>query len=566
MGTPAHPWRSFLRDNEGVASIIGVFFIFLGLALSVMVLDVGHLYLTKRRLQAAVDSAALAAAGNPANAVAIVTRVLSDDGYAASPTVLTGAYTANPSVPVSQRLDTDPAAQQNAVRVTETVSTPSFIAPIIGGTHLSNVSATATAAQVPLVTFSAGTSLATANGGELNAVLGGLLGTNLSLSLVDYQALASTNVDALTFLNQLATQAGVNAGTYGDLANTNVSVGQMLAAATAALSIHPDGDDEAALTALNLLSLQIPSAVSATLGNVVSTVPWQDRQVGSIVQQTPGQTNFNLFDLFSAMARVYGAGQLAELGSTLMLPVSNTSVSTELSLGAQQAQAALAAVGTSISTSQTRILFTITAANINLGLVSANITLPLYLSIASGTATVAAIPCQTNGTMATIAAQPQAALAEIGTISNADLTNFGSDPDVQPATIVLLNILGIPVSITATGSLPVAAGSQTDENFTQSDIDAGTAQTAAGSDSGAIFTNLGNTMHLSASFNGGALTTTINSLLNNTVMPALQTELAMIMTQMDPAADTLLKTIGLRLGAMDVVVHGVRCGTPTLVG
>jgi uncharacterized membrane protein len=266
------------------------------------------------------------------------------------------------------------------------------------------------------------------------------------------------------------------------------------------------------------------------------------------------------------MARVYGAGQLAELGSTLTLPVSNTSVSTELSLGAQQAQASLAAVGTSISTSQTRILFTITAANINLGLVSANITLPLYLSIASGTATVAAIPCQTNGTMATIAAQPQAALAEIGTISNADLTNFGSDPDVQPATIVLLNILGIPVSITATGSLPVAAGSQTDENFTQSDIDAGTAQTAAGSDSGAIFTNLGNTMHLSASFNGGALTTTINGLLNNTVMPALQTELAMIMTQMDPAADTLLKTIGLRLGAMDVVVHGVRCGTPTLVG
>jgi len=431
---------------------------------------------------------------------------------------------------------------------------------------LSNVTATAIAAQVPLVTFAVGTSLAEGDGGELNTVLGGLLGTNLSLSLVDYQALASTNIDALTFMNQLATRAGIGAGTYGDLASANVTVGQMLAAAAAALNIHADGGDQAAVNALNLLSVQIPPAVSAAVGNIVSTVPWQDRQVGSIVQQTPGQTSFNLFDLVSAMARVYGSGQLAALNTTMTLPVTNTSVSTTLALGAQQTSAALATVGSSLSTSQARLAFAMTAANVNLGVATVAISLPLYLNIASGTATVAAIPCRTNGTMATIAAQPQVTSLEVGTVSNTDLTNFGSNPVMQPATIVSLNILGIPVSITASSSLPAIQGSETGENFTQSDIDNNTPLTAAGSDDGAIFANLASNMTLSASFKGGPLTGAINGLLNSTVIPALKTQLAAIMTPMDSATDTLLKTIGLRLGAMDVIVHGVRCGTPTLVG
>ncbi len=559
-------WKRFVGDERGIASLVGAMLMLLGLGLSVLTIDVGHLYLTKRRLQGAVDAAALAAAGDPANANTIVARVLTINGYSQAATVATGAYTADPSVTVANRFDTDPSAQQNAVRVTETVTTSGFLAGIFGD-RLSQITATATAAQTPVTSFAAGTGLASLTGGQLNAVLGGLLGANLSLSLVNYQALVSTNVDALTFLDQLASQSQVSVGTYGDLANTNATMGQMAAAATAALNIHPDGNDSAALTALALLALQTPAATSAPVGSVVNTMVWQKRRIGSIVQQTPGQVTFNLFDLVAAMARVYGTGNLVNLGTALTVPIAGTAVSTRLALGAPIASVALAPVGTSISTAQGRLALTVTAANINLGIVTAAISLPLYLQIASGTATVAAIPCQTGGTMVTISTASQAATAQIGAVSDSDLDNFSKKPTIQPATVVTLSILGIPVSITANGSLAVASGPEADENFTQSDINSNTVKTASGSDAGVVFSGLANSLTLNATLlsSGGLLTGTIDSTVNSTVLPLLRPVLVNILSALDPATDTLLRTIGLRLGVIDVVVHGVRCGTPTLV-
>jgi uncharacterized membrane protein len=70
---------------------------------------------------------------------------------------------------------------------------------------------------------------------------------------------------------------------------------------------------------------------------------------------------------------------------------------------------------------------------------------------------------------------------------------------------------------------------------------------------------------LGASFSGGALATAINNLLASTVTPLLRGTLVTLLTALDPVTDALLKTLGLRLGAIDTVVHGVSCGVPTLV-
>src|SRR5262249_50035634 len=265
-------------------------------------------------------------------------------------TVATGAYSADSSRPMNDRLDTDPAAQKNAVRVAETVTTPSVLARMVGGSPQSTISATAIAAQIPVVSFSAGTGLAGLSGGAFNSVLGGLLATSLNLSLSNYQALASVNVDALTFLDQLAAQAGVSAGTYGDLANVSVTMSQFATAITAALNIHPSGNDSAAITALNLLSLQTPGAVTAPVGQILDTTLWQKREVGSVAQQTPGQVAFNLYDLVSGMSRAYGAGRLVDMGTSLSLP--GITLATKLAVGAPMASISGATVGTSISTAQ----------------------------------------------------------------------------------------------------------------------------------------------------------------------------------------------------------------------
>lgn len=57
----------------------------------------------------------------------------------------------------------------------------------------------------------------------LNAVLGRLLGANLSLSVMDYNALASANIDLFQFSNALATRVGLKAVTYGDLVAGNLA-------------------------------------------------------------------------------------------------------------------------------------------------------------------------------------------------------------------------------------------------------------------------------------------------------------------------------------------------------
>ena len=58
-----------------------------------------------------------------------------------------------------------------------------------------------------------------------NALLGALLGTHLSLSAMDYNALASANVDALDFSSALATQLHLTAGTYDSVLQSSATVG-----------------------------------------------------------------------------------------------------------------------------------------------------------------------------------------------------------------------------------------------------------------------------------------------------------------------------------------------------
>ncbi|HTM77070.1 MAG TPA: pilus assembly protein TadG-related protein [Devosia sp.] len=557
--------RRLHRDERGVVSILGTFLILIGLGLSVLVIDVGHLYLTKRRLQATVDAAALAAAGNPANATTIAQSVLAQGGFATTELIVqSGLYTPDLSLAVAARLNTNSDAPANAVRVTNRIATPDFFAAIFSEGGKANITATATAAQTPIVSFSAGTGLAQLDGGVLNTVLGKLLGGNLSLSLINWQGLAGANVDALSLLNQIASQVGVTAGTYGDLASANVTAGQVIAAAQTALNVHPGGNNTAALEALNLLSLQVPQGVSATLGSIIDTTLWQTRQVGSILQQNQGQTTINLLDTVSAMAQLYGSNHLVDLGAALSLPITNTTVSAYLSAGQPMASAALAPIGTTVSTSQVRLALTVTAADVNLGLASAKVTVPLYIQIAPGQARVATIPCQANGTMATIAATPAAANVQIGEVNQDQLQDFSTTPAPGPAAVVQLTILGIPLTIKASGSAAIATGATTDLNFTQTGIQSGALQTAFGSDGSQLIGGLANNLTLTVA--GTGITGIVSGLVNSTVVPLLRPLLASILSALDPTVDNLLQTLGLQIGTIDVTVHGVSCGRATLVG
>jgi len=561
----AFPER-FHADRRGAVSIMGALLLLLGMAVSVMVIDAGHAYLARRRLQAAVDAAALAAAGDPANAQAIAAGILGTDGYADTRRgIETGVYTADPALAPASRFTAGGDAA-NAVRVTQTIAVPGYFTAVFHG-GATDVTATATATQSPIVSFSAGSDLAALDDGLVNAVLGGLLG--VKLDAVGYQGLAAANVDALGFLDRLATAADVTAGTYGDLADATVTVGQVIAAAEAELNLQPGATANAALRVLQTLSVEVPPTVSATLGSVVDTALWQDRRIGSIAGLGDGGATVNLFDVLTALARVYGAGHLVDAGTGLALP-GGDGVTVKLAVG-EAMQSATGPVGTGIDTAQVRLAIDATLAGVNLNLaglplLSLNIALPLYLEIASGKATVSAVPCMPGGTRATITAAPQAVTLEAGRVDADAMQDFGAPVTAAPSPTISISAAGITVAtVQEAGSLTLAAGAPVPLDFTQGQIDAGTAQTAAGSDAGALFSAFRGALVPSvAVLPDTGLTLLLNAVLSS-LTAAVQSSVSSLLVSLDPVIDTLLGTLGLRLGAMDVVVHGVRCGRPVLV-
>jgi uncharacterized membrane protein len=88
------------------------------------------------------------------------------------------------------------------------------------------IGTTATASAQAEAAFSVGSRLASLNGGVLNALLGGLLGTNISLSVMDYNALISADVDtAAAALANGTNEVQLNLGaTIPGLTSTTLSV------------------------------------------------------------------------------------------------------------------------------------------------------------------------------------------------------------------------------------------------------------------------------------------------------------------------------------------------------
>lgn len=151
----------------------------------------------------------------------------------------------------------------NAVRVAIS-RTPALLMPALPGNAARAVSVQATAAQRhPQAALNIRSTLATvdtANSPLLNAVVGGLLGGNVSVSAAGWQGLVDTNVNLLTYLDQLAIALDVDAGNYDEVLQTEASVGTLLAAMATALQ----QGGSTAQVAVDALGLIVASANAAS--------------------------------------------------------------------------------------------------------------------------------------------------------------------------------------------------------------------------------------------------------------------------------------------------------------
>jgi len=404
-----------------------------------------------------------------------------------------------------------------------------------------------------MASFAIGSRLLSLNGGVINAMLGSMLGTTLSLSVMDYNALLSAKIDALDFLSALATRVNMTGVTYNALLSSNIKLPDIIAAALAAQQATNGANS--ATTALSTISQAVSSLTTKiTPGSLVDLGPFANLTVG---QKPKLSATVSLFDLLSTAAQIANGTNQISTGIDLTLPglAKVTVLATVGERPVGSSWVALGSQGASVHTAQTRLLATVQV--LGSGSVPA-INLPVYVEVASGTATLNAVSCgypNINTSQVTLGAAPGIVNAWIGGVTTADMTNFTTAPSPPPATLV--TVLG--VTVTGRANAHIGNTTPTSVNFSYSDIQSLNMKTVTTTNFTSSLTSslLGN---LALNVNVGPLAlpipglgATVASILNGVTSPV------------DQVLASLLATLGVSIGQADLWVTGIRCDGAVLV-
>ena len=567
MGRPA-TYAALLRrlagDERGNIALLFAFLLAVGTAVSALAVDEGALYLQRREVQSAVDLAAITAAHDPVHGFALardalvkaglITADRSDAELASGSggvtlSVTAGSYRADPTVPVAGRFSAG-GSTLNAVRVYFRRPGTVYFARSWGVAPA--ISAGAVASATPIVRFSVGSSLAALSGGLPNALLDALLGTDIDFSAASYRTLFYAKVSLFGFLDALAQQLDIDAGSYADVLAASADRGT-IARAIAATLTGADASAAAALAATLTPSGPIEIGKLVSLGNDArlaigtGTLSGDDARVSAL-------------QMLAATAALSDGTHVATVDLAADVP-GLAGLTMSLALGEPQQFAswfALGPSGTIARTAQVRLKFLATLAG-GAGLAGGLVRLPLYLNVAYADAGVASAACPASGAptgSAVIDARPGVAQLIVGDVADPGFADFSIDPVVAPATLLNVPLL---LRITASGAADVGQISPKALDFSAADIENGTVHEVATTQfTQSLTSSLLATMDVQVHLLGLGLSTA-------GVTKALAKLLAPLGPVLDSTIATTLDTLGLRLGAADVRVYGVSCARPVLV-
>lgn len=551
--------RRMRGDQKGTIVIMAAALLPVVLGAAALAVDLGSLYVERRQAQGAADLAAIAAAADLDKADAAVKATLAANGITDAKVlkVTKGHYQPDPKVPPAQRFapGVTPfnAVQVDLTRPGRLYFANAFLAPQV------DLGVKAVAANASLATFSVGSRLLSVNDGLLNQVLGGLAGGKVSLKVMDYEALLNADVKINSLLDTLASDLKLTGGTYTDVLNANMKVGDVLGAAAKVAGKSGNGSAASALT--NLSSQVGSTALKVPLSSIINLGPYGSAALG---QSNPGlDAGINLLDLVNGTASLAnGTNQVAlNLGATVPGLVS---LKVDLAIGERMQQSPWVTVGqagSTVYTAQTRLRIVAEIAGSGI-LSGALIRLPIGIDLAYAQATLASASCSNgdpNTAKATIATRPGIAKAWIGETSLSGFTDFKSAPSVTDANIVNAGIIKV------TGNAQIAATNASDVmlQFSYADVAAKTIKTAETANfTETIVTSLLQNLNLKVSVVGlgiGLPTT-------GAVKTLVASTLAGVASPLDAILHSLLNTLGVHLGEADVRLHGIRCGAAVLAG
>lgn len=575
--------RRLLRDQRANFAVMTALSAPVALVLTAFAVDQGALFNERRAAQSIVDLAAITAAANLNNAETAVLTTLSDNGISSvtvqkagttiAPTatkavvqIVPGRYTGLSSIATGSRFEAN-KLPYNAVRVflkkqgTLYFGASLMAPPVIGTTATANAQAQAT--------FSVGSRLLAVNDGLLNALLKGLVGGNISLSVMDYNSLIAADINVLSFVDALAVQLNMTGVSYSDVLASKASIGQI---ATAMANVPGLGNT--AKLALQSVASKATSTVQIPLSHLVD--------LGTVGRLALGQKPSGLGVDASAMSMLTAAASLANGSNQAQLDLGITvpgltATTLNVAIGEPMQSSPWLAVGeagTVVRTAQTRIklLASVTVGNSNIGGGTSllSVTLPLHIEIAYAEAKLTDISCPTGpeSIKVTIATRPGVVEAHLAA-SSADgnpgaFADFTKPQSFYNTEIAAVRLLLVPLlSVKGSAAFAMTNMNSTDLVFNYSDIAAKTIKTVSTQNlTQSLTTSLVSNLSLTANVLG--LPINLNALLG-TVKPAVVALLNSVTAPVDTLVYNVLAALGVSVGQADVRVTGATCGRSVLV-
>ncbi|AWA37675.1 hypothetical protein DBV33_03370 [Pseudomonas fluorescens] len=326
--------------QRGAIGLMAALTLGMALVFILVVVDSGRLYLERRHLQQIADVAALEAAtrggncgaGATANAYAQASVVRNNFPIPSAGRALAVACGSLSLDASNLRVFAVNAASTEAIRVVVSHTVPQSFAGAIGGLFggagrnaTINLSATAVAAVPPplasLTIRSTALSVDTGRSAVLNALFGGLLGGNLSLSAASWNGLVNTNINLLGYLDRLKVDIGLSAGGYSEVLGNTIAVSQLVQ--TAINVLDPNGTLSATATILGLQAIKAAAgATQVVLGNLLKV------QAGT--QATALAVDVRAFDLIQGFVQLANKQNGLVANQTINLGVAQITASVQV--------------------------------------------------------------------------------------------------------------------------------------------------------------------------------------------------------------------------------------------
>ena len=548
----------FGKSEDGSIAVMSSLSLVCVISCLALAVDFGSLYLERRHLQSMADLSAIAALSSPANPQDAVSTLLAANGVDAVAEVETGTFTPDPLLQPSERYAAG-GASRNAARVTLTAPGNLYFARVVYGGALPTIRVRATAAEQNVASFSIGSRLASLNGGILNELFGDFLDTTVSLTVMDYNGLAGADLDLLRFIEALAGEAGITAGTYESVLQSALTFGDVI---DAAATVAGAGGAGAAQVALNKLKA---GASSLSLGGpgLLDLGSLGDLAIGERPAGFAG--TISALDLARAAVNAAGPNNQAQISLSAGLPgIASVTVSAVIGEPPQGASwITLGPEGAEVYTAQTRVRAVVTLLPATVAGKLVTIQVPLALDIAAGRATLETISCGTNPSSdarVELAARPAIGGLYVGEPRNfADWTSF-KPADIQGAEVV--NLLGL-LKVSLSAAAPVSNNQDISVWFDMQDIQNRTiriVQTANPLSS--LIASVFSSLNVQATALG------LEILVGPLLAPAEDAVRALVQpvgALVEPILQAVLDSLGVGLGEADLRVYGVRCGAPALV-